>query len=157
MEELTVGQKAPQFILPSSMGGRVSLKDFRTKSHVVLFFYEKDMTSRCITEACGFRDLHYQFENAGAAIVGVGTDEMESHRKFADVYRLNFPLLYDAGASVSTRYGVHVEKGRYGHTFMGIERTTFIIDKAGGLRKIYKNINVDKHAKQVLEFVQGLS
>ena len=156
MSELTEGMKAPQFILPASTGGNVSLKDFRGKSNVVLYFYLQDMTSGCIREACSLRDLKSEFEEAGAVILGVSMDDMKSHEKFVSVHILNFPLLSDTGAKVSTRYGVYVEKGSYGRTFMGIERTTFVIDKAGTIRKIFTNVNVDKHADEVLEFVRGM-
>jgi peroxiredoxin Q/BCP len=156
LDEITEGAKAPQFILPSSAGGNVSLKDFRGKMNVVLYFYPKDMTAGCIREACGFRDLKSEFENAGAVILGVSVDDMESHREFALAYHLDFPLLSDPDAEASTRYGVYVEKGRYGRQFMGIERTTFIIDKAGTIRRIYRNVKVDEHADEVLEFVVSL-
>ena len=156
MSKLVEGQKAPQFILPASTGGNISLKDFKTKNIVVLFFYPKDMTSGCIREACSFRDLIAEFEILGAVILGVGTDEMGSHKAFAEVHRLNFPLLSDIEARVSNAYGVYKEQGRYRHTFLGIERTTFIIDEAGTIRKIFTNINIDKHAEEVLELVKGL-
>jgi len=153
---LREGQKAPQFILPASTGGNISLKDFKTKNIVVLYFYTKDMTSGCIREACTLRDLMAEFEMVGAVILGVSLDDMESHEGFVDSHRLNFPLLSDVDARVSNLYGVYKEQGRYRHTFMGIERTTFVIDKAGTIRKIYTNINVDKHAGEVLEYVKGL-
>jgi peroxiredoxin Q/BCP len=156
MTELAEGQKAPQFILPSSTGGNVNLKDFKGKMAVVLYFYEGDMTSSCIREACGFRDRMREFEAADAVILGVGTDDLESHCRFAEIRNLNFPLLSDTKAEVSRRYGVYHEKGRYRHTFMGIVRTTFVIDKRGTIRKIFENINVDRHADEVLEFVQNL-
>lgn len=156
MTLITEGSKAPQFILPASTGGNVNLKDFRGKTNVVLYFYPKDMTSGCIREACTFRDLMAEFEKAGAVILGVSTDDLESHGNFTNIHSLNFPLLSDTDAKVSTRYGVYIEKGIYQREFMGIERTTFVIDKAGTIRKIFKNVNVDKHADEVLEFVRGL-
>jgi peroxiredoxin Q/BCP len=156
MSKLIEGQKAPQFILPGSTGGNINFKDYRTKNIVVLYFYPKDMTSGCIREACSFRDLSSEFEAAGAVILGVSTDDMNSHAGFAQAHRLNFPLLSDVDARVSSAYGVYVEQGRYRHTFMGIERTTFVIDKSGTIRKIYIHINVDRHADEVLEFVRGL-
>ncbi len=156
MTEPEEGTKAPQFILPSSAGGNVSLKDFKGKMNVVLYFYPRDMTSGCIREACSFRDLRAEFEKAGAVIIGVSTDDLKSHENFVLAHRLNFPLLADTDAKVSTRYGVYVKKGRYGREFMGIERTTFVIDKAGTIRKIYRKVKVDEHADEVLEFVKGL-
>ena len=157
MTDLAEGDKAPQFILPSSMGGMVSLKDYRGKINVVLFFYEKDMIAGCIREACGFRDLANEFETHRGAILGISPDDMDSHRKFVEIHRLNYPLLSDSNAKVSERYGVYVEKGRYRHEFMAIQRTTFVIDKRGSISKIFTDINVDKHPHEVLEIIKKLN
>jgi peroxiredoxin Q/BCP len=156
MSQVAEGKKAPPFTLPASTGGKVSLKDFRGKSSVVLYFYPKDMTSGCTAEACSFRDLRADFEKAGAVILGVSTDDIPSHEKFVAAHGLNFPLLSDAEAKVSTEYGVYKERSMYGRKFMGIERTTFVIDKEGTVRKVYPKVKVEKHADEVLEFVRGL-
>jgi peroxiredoxin Q/BCP len=156
MSEVTEGKRAPQFTLPASTGGKTALKDFRGKSNVVLYFYPKDMTSGCTKEACSFRDLKGEFADAGAVILGVSPDDLDSHGKFTAKHNLNFPLLSDAGAKVATKYGVWKEKSMYGRKFMGIERTTFVIDKAGKIRKVYPKVKVDKHADAVLAFVREL-
>jgi peroxiredoxin Q/BCP len=154
--ELAEGKKAPQFALPASTGGKIALKDYKGKSHVVLYFYPRDDTSGCTKEACSFRDLRDDFGQAGAVILGVSADDMASHEKFAGKHDLNFPLLSDPDAKVCTRYGVWKEKSMYGKRFMGIERTTFVIDKAGTVRKVYPKVKVAEHADEVLEFVRSL-
>jgi peroxiredoxin Q/BCP len=156
MSEVTEGKRAPQFTLPASTGGKTALKDFRGESNVVLYFYPKDMTSGCTKEACSFRDHKGEFADAGAVILGVSPDDLDSHGKFTAKHNLNFPLLSDAGAKVATKYGVWKEKSMYGRKFMGIERTTFVIDKAGKIRKVYPKVKVDKHADAVLAFVREL-
>jgi peroxiredoxin Q/BCP len=156
MPKLSEGNQAPDFTLPASTGGAISLRDFRGKRNVVLYFYPKDMTSGCTKEAAAFRDLKAQFEAAGAVIIGVSPDGLESHLKFAAAHALDFPLLSDVGAKVAAKYGVYKEKSMYGRTFMGIERTTFVIDKAGTIRRIYPKVKVEKHAEAVLEFVRSL-
>jgi peroxiredoxin Q/BCP len=156
MGEIVEGKPAPQFTLPASTGGKIALKDFKGRSHVVLYFYPKDMTSGCTKEACSFRDLQGEFEAAGAAILGVSPDDLDSHGKFTAQHGLNFPLLSDAGAKIATKYGVWKEKSMYGRKFMGIERTTFVIDKAGKVRRVYPKVKVDKHADEVLAFVRDL-
>lgn len=156
MRAIAEGQKAPQFILPASSGGNTNLKNYRAKSNVVLFFYEKDMTSKCIREAKGFNDLLDDFDNTWTAILGVSPDDIDSHKKFAARYNLGFPLLSDANFAAAQKYGVYVQKGIYRREFMGIERTTFVIDKAGTIRKIYNVTNVDRHPKDVMDFVRGM-
>jgi peroxiredoxin Q/BCP len=156
MAELAEGKKAPAFTLEDATGAKVSLRDFKGKSVVVLYFYPKDMTSGCTKEACSFRDLNAEFEQAGAVILGVSPDSVDSHGKFISKYALNFPLLSDPGATVASKYGVWKEKSMYGRTYMGIERTTFVIDKEGTIRKIFPKVKVDQHADAVLEVVRGL-
>jgi len=156
MADLAEGRQAPAFTLPASTGGEVSLQDFAGKQHVVLYFYPRDMTPGCTQEACSFRDLRAEFEQAGAAILGVSTDDLASHARFTEAHALSFPLLSDTDAAVATQYGVWKEKRQYGRTYMGIERTTFVIDKAGIIRRIYPKVKVDQHADAVLEFVRSL-
>lgn len=157
MAELVEGMKAPAFTLQDATGAKVSLRDFRGKNVVVLYFYPKDMTPGCTKEACSFRDLKTEFEQAGAVILGVSPDSVDSHDTFRAKHTLNFPLLSDPGAKVASKYGVWKEKSMYGRTYMGIERTTFIIDKEGTIRKIFPKVKVDKHADEVLEVVRGLA
>ncbi|NSW56416.1 MAG: thioredoxin-dependent thiol peroxidase [Armatimonadetes bacterium] len=156
MSELVTGQKAPQFSLPASTGNKVALKDFKGKNVVVLYFYPRDNTPGCTKEACSFRDLQAEFEEAGAVILGVSTDSLESHDKFAAKYDLRFPLLADKDAEVATKYGVWQEKNMYGKKSMGIVRTTFVIDKEGKIAKIWPKVKVEEHADEVLEFVKSL-
>jgi peroxiredoxin Q/BCP len=151
-----VGQPAPSFSLPSNGGKTISLDDFRGKQAVVLYFYPADDTPGCTKEACAFRDLGSQFAAAGAAILGVSTDPVDSHEKFARKFGLNFPLLADTDASVSTAYGVYGEKNLYGKKSIGIIRATFIIDRDGIIRKVYPRVKVDQHADDVLEAVRAL-
>jgi len=156
MPALAVGDKAPEFALPASSGGEISLSDFKGKKAVVLYFYPKDMTPGCTKEACGFRDLQQDFAEAGAVILGVSADALESHSRFVDKHELNFPLLSDLDAVLAQQYGVWKEKNNYGKKYMGIERTTFVIDKQGVIRNIYPKVKVDQHADAVLESVRGL-
>ncbi len=156
MSELVTGQKAPQFSLPASTGNKVALKDFKGKNVVVLYFYPRDNTPGCTKEACSFRDLQAEFEEAGAVILGVSTDSLESHDKFAAKYDLRFPLLADKDAEVATKYGVWQEKNMYGKKSMGIVRTTFVIDRDGKIAKIWPKVKVEEHADEVLEFVKSL-
>jgi peroxiredoxin Q/BCP len=156
MSEIAEGEKAPEFSLPASTGGEISLSQFKGKSHVVLYFYPKDMTPGCTKEACDFRDVKGQFEKVGAVILGVSTDDLKSHGKFTARHSLNFPLLSDADKNVTSEYGVYKEKSLYGRLGMGTERTTFVIDKEGVVRKVYHKVKVEKHAEAVLEFVRSL-
>lgn len=153
---LTEGDKAPEFTLPTIGGKTVSLKDFGGKSSIILYFYPKDDTPGCTKEACFFRDLESEFRSAGAVILGVSTDSVRSHEKFAEKYHLPFPLLSDEDKTVVNAYGVWKEKRNYGKTYFGVERTTFAIDKAGVIRKIWPKVKVEGHVDEVLEFVKGL-
>ena len=151
-----VGQRAPAFKLPSSSGGDLGPEDFVGKQALVLYFYPKDDTTGCTAEACQFRDLSAEFAAAGAAIVGVSPDPLKSHGKFVGKYGLNFPLLADEGAKACQQYGVWKEKSMYGRKYMGVERTTFLIDRDGVVRKVYPKVSVTGHAEAVLEDVASL-
>lgn len=153
---LAEGQKAPDFTLPSTGGKDVSLSDYLGEKVVVLYWYPKDNTPGCTKEACFFRDMQAEFESVGAVILGVSIDSIKSHENFAEKFHLPFPLLSDADKSVSTAYGVFKEKSMYGKTFLGIERTTFVIDKEGIIRKVWPKVKVEGHIDEVLEFVKGL-
>lgn len=152
----TEGQKAPGFSLPTIGGKTISLADYAGKQAVVLYFYPKDNTPGCTKEACYFRDLEAEFAAAGAVILGVSTDSVKSHEKFAEKFKLPFPLLADESQEVVQAYGVWKEKSMYGKSYMGIERTTFVIDKQGVIRKIWPKVSVEGHADEVLEVVKGL-
>ncbi len=146
---LKEGSKAPAFSLPSNDGTQVALKDFKGKS-VVLYFYPKDMTPGCTQEACDFKDDSSTYKKKGAVVLGVSRDSVERHQKFRDKYKLNFPLLSDEDGKVCKAYGVWQEKSLYGRKFMGIVRTTFLINPEGKVEKIYSKVKVKGHSKEVL-------
>ena len=147
--EFRLGDKAPTFTLKTLGGAQVSLADFRGK-RVVLYFYPKDDTPGCTKEACSFRDGAAQLRQRGAVVLGVSTDSVESHRKFKAKYHLNFPLLSDAEKQVVQAYGVWKTKSMYGRTYLGIERTTVIIDQAGKVARIFPKVSVEGHLEEVL-------
>jgi thioredoxin-dependent peroxiredoxin len=149
-QPMRVGEPAPDFSLPATTGGTVSLADFRGRQAVVLYFYPKDDTPGCTREACYFRDLSAEFEQKGAVILGISTDSLRSHEKFRTKHGLPFPLLSDEDAAVATRYGVWKEKSMHGRKFLGIERTTFVIDKDGRVRSVFPKVSVEGHADEVL-------
>jgi peroxiredoxin Q/BCP len=149
-----VGKPAPDFSLPSTTGELVSLKQFKGKKTVVLYFYPKDETPGCTREACDFRDHSGEFEQNRTVILGVSTDDLESHQRFKDKHGLPFVLLSDVDAGVSKLYGVYKQKNLYGKKYMGIERTTFVIDKTGRIAQIYPKVKVEGHIQDVLEFVR---
>ena len=144
-----VGQVATGFTLPADDGSRVSLQDFRGKK-VVLYFYPKDDTPGCTKEACSFRDNLARVTTKGAVVLGVSRDDEDSHVKFKEKYRLNFPLLSDADGRVTEAYGVWQEKNLYGRKSMGIVRTTFLIDEKGRIAKIWPKVKVEGHTDEVL-------
>lgn len=153
---LTEGQNAPEFALPATGGRTISLSDFKGSKNVVLYFYPKDETPGCTKEACSFRDVQSDFDAVGAVILGVSADSVASHEKFAARHHLLFPLLSDADKTVSDAYGVWKEKSMYGKTFMGMVRTTFVIDREGIIRKVWPKVRVDGHIDEVLDFVKSL-
>ena len=144
------GKKAPAFKLKDQNGKTISLSDFAGKN-VVLYFYPKDNTSGCTAEACNFRDEFPSFKNIDAVILGVSPDSVESHKKFAEKYNLPFTLLSDENKEVLEKYGVWKEKSMYGKKYMGVERTTYVIDKSGKIKKIFSKVKVPDHNKEVLE------
>jgi peroxiredoxin Q/BCP len=147
---LDEGNKAPDFKLKNQDGNTVSLNDFKGKN-IVLYFYPKDNTSGCTAEACSFRDDFPKFEKTDAVILGVSPDSVESHKKFAQKYKLNFDLLSDEKKEVIEKYDVWKEKNMYGRKYMGVERTTFVIDGEGRIKKIFRKVKVNGHNKEVLE------
>jgi peroxiredoxin Q/BCP len=142
-------EKAPEFTLEADDGRQVSLKDFLGKK-LVLYFYPKDNTPGCTTEAVEFRDVAEEFDKQGAAIVGVSKDSIESHKKFKEKHDLPFTLLSDPEGKVLNLYGVWKKKSLYGRTFMGTERTTFLIDEKGIVMKIYRKVKAKGHAQTCL-------
>ena len=159
MIELTAGAQAPDFQLSAvtQQGERdVSLSDHRGQAVVVLYFYPKDDTPGCTTESCDFRDRLPEFEAAGGVILGISPDSVESHRRFAEKHALPFPLLADPDHAVAEAYGVWKEKTNYGKTYLGLERTTFVLDWEGRVAKIYPRVKVEQHVAKVLEFVRTI-
>jgi len=150
-----VGDKAPSFTLPADGGGEVSLKDLKGKT-VVLYFYPKDDTSGCTAEACAFRDALPDFSKMEAEIIGISRDPVKSHDKFKAKYDLTFPLVSDEDGTVCEAYGTWVEKSMYGRKYMGIERSTFLIDGKGVIRNVWRKVKVPGHADEVLKAAQAL-
>lgn len=151
-----VGKPAPPFSLPSSTGKKIALKDLKGKL-VVLYFYPKDDTPGCTQEACGFRDAYRRFEDLGAMLLGVSPDSLAKHEKFIKKYSLPFPLLADEDHSVAEKYGVWQEKSLYGRKYMGIARTTFVIDRAGKIAKVFEKVKPAGHEGEVLAALEALS
>jgi peroxiredoxin Q/BCP len=148
-QPLQVGNLAPDFSLSDETGNVVNLSEFRGKK-VVVYFYPKDDTPGCTTEACSFRDNLQVLKNRGAVVFGVSADSVPSHRKFVKKHQLNFPLLSDESKTMIHAYGVWKEKSLYGRKFMGIERTTVVINEDGTIRKIFPKVKVNEHVAEVL-------
>ncbi|MEM8974634.1 MAG: thioredoxin-dependent thiol peroxidase [Pseudomonadota bacterium] len=153
---LEVGKKAPAFKLPGDAGDTIQLKDFKGKT-LVLFFYPKDDTSGCTKEAIAFTELKDKFNAAGAEIVGMSPDSVDRHVKFKNKHDLTVALAADEEKTVLEKYGVWVEKSMYGRKYMGVERTTFLIDGNGKIAHIWRKVKVPGHAEAVLEAVQDLT
>ncbi len=149
------GDKAPDFELPTESGDKLKLSRLKGKP-VVLYFYPKDDTSGCTAEAKDFSRLASDFRKAGAEVVGVSPDSVESHQKFSRKYDLDVRLAADADKGVATAYGVWVEKSMYGRKYMGVERSTFLIDKSGRVARSWPKVKVPGHAAEVLAAVQAL-
>jgi peroxiredoxin Q/BCP len=147
---LTAGTKAPDFTLPTDGGGSVMLSGLLGKS-VILYFYPKDDTPGCTTEACGFRDAMPDFSGADAVVIGISKDSVASHDRFKAKYELPFTLAADTDGTVCEAYGVWVEKVNYGRKYMGIERTTFLIGKDGVIKRVWNKVKVKDHVADVLK------
>jgi len=143
------GRPAPDFSLPSDSGEIVSLSDLRGRP-VVLYFYPKDDTPGCTAQACGIRDLWSEFQRKGAVVLGVSPDSPKQHVKFREKYELPFSLLSDESHEVAEQYGTWVEKSMYGKTYMGMERSTFVIDADGNVAKVMRKVKPAEHADEVL-------
>lgn len=148
--ELSVGDRAPAFEALDEEGRRHALKDYKGRT-VVLYFYPKDSTPGCTTEACDFRDLSSKFAKKDAVVLGVSADSAKSHQNFKKKQSLPFPLLVDEDKALCKAYGVWKEKSMYGRTFMGIERSTFVIGPDGRLAQVIRKVSVAGHAAAVLE------
>jgi peroxiredoxin Q/BCP len=154
-------QPAPDFTLPAIgsadvvKNGQVHLVDLKGHT-VVLYFYPKDDTPGCTKEACSFRDANREMQKRGAVVLGVSTDSVASHQKFAEKYGLSYPLLSDTDATVSQLYGVYGEKNMYGKKYLGVNRETFLIDKDGVVRKIWHKVKPEEHANEVLDTIESL-
>jgi len=146
---LSVGATAPDFSLPSTSGDVVSLKNLRGKK-VVLYFYPKDDTPGCTKEACSFRDDLTRIKRKGALVFGVSADSIPSHQKFIEKYELNFPLLSDESKEMLKAYGVWQQKSFMGKKYLGIVRTTYIIDEEGRVAHVFPNVKVEGHTEEVL-------
>ena len=154
--KLSEGKTAPAFSLPATSGGKVSLKDFKGKKAVVLYFYPKDNTPGCTLESCEFGAAHKKFVSAKAEILGVSPDGLKSHDKFIAKFKLPFTLLADEDHQIADKYGAWGEKMLYGKKYMGILRATFLIDKNGKLAKIWPKVKPEGHAAEVLAAIKNL-
>ncbi len=152
---LKIGDKAPDFTLPTDGGGAIALKAQRGKK-VVIYFYPKDDTSGCTTEACGFRDAMPDFSKIDASIIGISRDPVRAHDKFKQKYQLPFTLASDETGEVCEKYGVWVQKSMYGRKYMGIERTTLLIDEKGVIRGLWPKVKIAGHVGEVLAAAQSL-
>jgi len=152
---ISPGSKAPAFTLVADDGTKVRLAEL-TGNTVVLYFYPKDDTPGCTREACAFRDQQAALNKLGAKVFGISPDDVASHEKFRDKYRLNFPLLADPDHKMAEKYGAWREKNMYGKKSLGIQRCTYIIDASGKVAKLWKRVKVDGHDEQVLAAIAGL-
>ena len=150
----TVGSKAPDFTTASSTGKSISLADYAGKQAVVLYFYPRADTPGCTKEACGFRDALADYDKAKVAVLGISPDPEKDVTKFAEKFNLNFPLLADEDHAITEKYGVWAEKSMYGKKYMGANRTTFVIDKAGNIAHVFEKVKPEGHDQEVLAWVK---
>ena len=152
---IELNTKAPDFTADTDGGGKITLSENKGK-WIVLYFYPKDSTSGCTTEACNFRDNYERLSTLNAVILGVSPDSVKSHDNFKAKQELNFSLISDTDKSICESYGVWVEKSMYGKKYMGVERSTFIIDPEGNIKKIYRKVKVNGHVDTVIADLQAL-
>ncbi|HZG72268.1 MAG TPA: thioredoxin-dependent thiol peroxidase [Chondromyces sp.] len=150
---ITIGEQAPDFTLLANNGEEVTLSDFRGKN-IVLYFYPKDMTPGCTTQACDFRDQQEKFASLNTVILGISKDPVEKHKKFIEKYNLPFLLLSDPEHQACELYGVWKLKKNFGKEYMGIERSTFVINAEGKLVKEWRKVKVKGHVEEALEYIQ---
>ncbi len=156
IDRLPVGEEAPDFTAPTQDGTSLTLSDYRGQ-WVVLYFYPKDDTPGCTTQACTLRDGYRELQAAGLAVVGVSEDDVASHEAFADAHDLPFPLVADPDHEVLNAYGVYGERSMFGNTFMGTKRTTYLIDPEGVIRHVFKRPTTDAHTSEVLDAFERLT
>jgi peroxiredoxin Q/BCP len=149
------GVQAPNFSLPTSTGKTVSLDEFKGKKAVVLFFYPKADTPGCTKEACGFRDTLVDYDQRNVAVLGISPDPVGDVTKFSGKFNLNFPLLADSDHAVADAYGVWGQKQMAGNTYMGVVRTTFVIDKSGQIVHVFEKVKPEGHEQEVLTWLKG--
>jgi peroxiredoxin Q/BCP len=152
---VSIGDKAPDFTVPTDGNGTLTLSQLKGKP-VVLYFYPKDDTSGCTAEACGFRDALPDYSATGATVIGVSKDSVASHDRFKKKYGLPFTLASDTTGEVCEKYGVWVEKSMYGRKYMGIDRSTFLIDKDGVVRGVWRKVKIGGHVAEVLNAAKQL-
>jgi thioredoxin-dependent peroxiredoxin len=152
---ISVGKSAPAFSLDTDAGEKLSLKDLKGRP-VVLYFYPKDDTPGCTVEACEFRDAFPRFKGSKAVILGISPDSVKSHLKFKEKFDLPFTLLADEDHAIAEKYGVWQKKSMYGRTYMGIARTTFVIDKSGKVAKVFEKVKPKGHAEEVEQAIDEL-
>lgn len=152
---VSVGKSAPAFSLDTDTGDKLSLKELKGRP-VVLYFYPKDDTPGCTVEACEFRDAFPRFKGTKAVILGISPDSVKSHQKFKEKFDLPFTLLADEGHEIAEKYGVWQKKSMYGRTYMGIARTTFVIDKNGKVAKVFERVKPKGHAEEVEQAIDAL-
>jgi len=145
-----IGEIAPDFEVKDTFGKNAKLSDYKGKN-VVLYFYPKDDTPGCTIEACKFRDDHLEYKKRGIEVLGVSLDSKESHQKFTEKFNLPFRLLADVESDISKKYGVYGEKKFFGKKLKGIKRTTFLIDKEGKIKHVFRNVKVKEHSEEILE------
>ncbi len=155
MNMLKEGDRAPEVKLPDKTGKMINLDDFKGKKKIV-YFYPKDDTPGCTKEACGFRDLYDEFLDKGAVVVGISPDSPESHEKFTTKFGLPFILLSDTGKTVTESFGAWGEKKNYGKTYMGVIRSTFVLDENNVVIKAYPKVKPEEHAREILELLIGM-
>jgi peroxiredoxin Q/BCP len=151
---LTAGDTAPEFSAPDQNGTIHTLEDYRGKK-VILYFYPKDMTGGCTAQACDFRDNLNRLHEHGAQVLGVSPDSVKRHQKFVAKESLNFPLISDESTSIAQAYGVWGEKSMYGRKYMGVHRTTFIIDEHGKIERVFAKVKVPGHVEEVADALAG--
>ncbi|MCB9983549.1 MAG: thioredoxin-dependent thiol peroxidase [Rhodospirillales bacterium] len=156
MSELKIGDTAPDFTAPTDGDGELSLSSFKGQN-VVLYFYPKDDTPGCTTESCGFNEALQAFKKLGATVIGVSKDSPQRHDKFKTKYGLNFPLVSDENSDICERYGVWKEKNMYGKKYMGIERSTFLIDARGKIAAIWRKVKVNGHVDEIRAAIEDLA